>query len=239
MKISIYALLILSLAFTFYSCKGQTENENDPYTYKAGSFDGIGKFYMGREISHIMGYRGIRWLERAEREKEENIEKLIQNLNISPTDTIADIGAGSGYHVFRMAPLANKGLIYAVDIQEEMLNAIRQQKEKTGQDNIKIVMGSEKNVNLPENSVDKILMVDVYHEFSYPVEMLESMRKALREDGEIYLIEYRGEDPSIPIKKLHKLTEEQAVKEFKANGFKLKENISNLPWQHCMVFVKK
>ena len=121
----------------------------------------------------------------------------------------------------------------------EMLQAIRDKKKETGLDNIEIIRGSEKSVNLPENSVDKILMVDVYHEFSYPVEMLESMHSALREDGQIYLIEYRGEDSSIPIKKLHKMTEAQAVKEFKANGFKLKENISNLPWQHCMVFVKE
>lgn len=239
MKTSIYSFLIVLLAFVFYQCKGQNDNAEGPYTYKTGSFDGIGKFYMGREISHVMGYRGIRWLERAEREKEEKTTKLINNLNISAEDTIADIGAGSGYHVFRMAPLAQQGLIYAVDIQKEMLNEIRKQQKESGLSNIEIIEGTEKSVNLPENSVDKILMVDVYHEFSYPVEMLESIHKALRKDGEIYLIEYRGEDPSIPIKKLHKLTEEQAIKEFNANGFKLKENISNLPWQHCMVFIKK
>ncbi|PTX43722.1 methyltransferase family protein [Christiangramia gaetbulicola] len=239
MKNYIYPLLISLLSFTFFQCKGQTEKTSEHYTFQSGSFDGTGKFYKGREISHVMGYQGIRWLERPERQKEENTSRLIKNLDILPGDTIADIGAGSGYHVFKMAPLANKGLVYAVDIQPEMLQAIREQKKKSGLDNIEIVMGSEKSVNLPKNSVDKILMVDVYHEFSYPVEMLESMHKALREDGQIYLIEYRGEDASIPIKKLHKMTEAQAVEEFKANGFKLKENISNLPWQHCMVFVKE
>jgi ubiquinone/menaquinone biosynthesis C-methylase UbiE len=116
---------------------------------------------------------------------------------------------------------------------------LRTQKREIGTENVELVKGTEKSVNLRENSVDKILMVDVYHEFNYPVEMLASMHKALRENGSIYLIEYRGEDVSIPIKKLHKMTEEQAVKEFEANGFILKENISNLPWQHCMVFVKK
>jgi ubiquinone/menaquinone biosynthesis C-methylase UbiE len=186
-----------------------------------------------------MGYQGINWLERPDREKEENTGKLIQNINITPGGNIADIGAGSGYHVFKMAPQVGQGLIYAVDIQPEMLQNIRDRKKKQGTDNINVVKGTESSVNLPENSVDKILMVDVYHEFSFPVEMLSSMHKALREDGKIYLIEYRGEDASVPIKKLHKMTEAQAVKEFKANGFVLQENINNLPWQHCMVFIKK
>lgn len=239
MRKFISCTLITFLAFTFLQCNGQTKKTNDNYTYKSGSFDGIGKFYKGREISHVMGYQGIEWLERQEREKEENTSRLIKNMNILPGDTIADIGAGSGYHVFKMAPQASEGLVNAVDIQEEMLIAIAARKKETGLDNIEIVKGEEKSVNLPENSVDKILMVDVYHEFSYPVEMLASMHKALRNNGEVYLIEYRGEDDSIPIKKLHKMTEAQAVKEFEANGFVLKENISNLPWQHCMVFVKK
>ncbi len=227
------------MALSFFQCKGQNEKNSEHYTYQSGSLDGTGKFYKGREISHVMGYQGIRWLERPEREKEENTTRLIKNLDISSGDSIADIGAGSGYHVFKMAPLAMEGLIYAVDIQPEMLQAIRERKKDSGLNNIEVVKGSESSVNLPENSVDKILMVDVYHEFSYPVEMLESMHRALREDGQIYLIEYRGEDDSIPIKKLHKMTEEQAVEEFKANGFKLKNNISNLPWQHCLVFVKE
>jgi len=239
MKKYIYSLLILFVCLFFFQCKGQTEKTSENYVFKTGSFDGIGKFYKGREISHVMGFQGMSWLERPEREKEENTSRLIKNMNILPGDRIADIGAGSGYHVFKIAPLAQEGLVYAVDIQDEMLQAIKKAKKEADLENIKIVKGAEKNVNLPENSVDKILMVDVYHEFSYPVEMLTSMHRALREDGEIYLIEYRGEDASIPIKKLHKMTEAQAVKEFKANGFVLKENISNLPWQHCMVFIKE
>ncbi|MCH4824223.1 class I SAM-dependent methyltransferase [Gramella lutea] len=238
MKILKY-LIITILALNFFQCKGQTETSNENYSFKPGSLDGIGKWYKGREIAHVMGYRGISWLERPEREKEENTSRLIENLEIQPDDTIADIGAGSGYHVFKMAPLAKTGLIYAVDIQEDMLQAIRERKKDAGIKNIELIKGTEKSVNLPENSVNKILMVDVYHEFSFPVEMLESMHLALRENGKIYLIEYRGEDNSIPIKKLHKMTEEQAIREFKANGFKLEENISNLPWQHCLVFVKQ
>ena len=101
------------------------------------------------------------------------------------------------------------------------------------------VKGSEKSVNLSENSVDKVLMVDVYHEFSYPIEMIASIKKALRANGKIYLIEYRGEDANVPIKKVHKMTQKQAVKELEAAGFTLEKNSNNLPWQHCMVFVKE
>jgi len=192
---------------------------------------------MGREIAHVMGYQGIGWLERSEREKEENVSKLIQNMKIKPSDTIADIGAGSGYHVFRMAPLANKGLVYAVDIQFEMLMEIENTKQFKKVTNVKTILGSEKSVQLPKNSIDKILMVDVYHEFNFPVEMITSIKNALKPQGQLFLIEYRGEDPKVPIKKIHKMTEKQAVKEMEAAGFKLKSNIKNLPWQHCMVFV--
>ena len=192
---------------------------------------------MGREIAHVMGYQGIGWLERSEREKEENVSKLIQNMKIKPSDTIADIGAGSGYHVFRMAPLANKGLVYAVDIQFEMLMEIENTKQINKVTNVKTILGNEKSVQLPKNSIDKILMVDVYHEFNFPIEMITSIKNALKPQGQLFLIEYRGEDPKVPIKKIHKMTEKQAVKEMEAAGFKLKSNIKNLPWQHCMVFV--
>ena len=194
---------------------------------------------MGREIAYVMGFEGIGWLERSDREKEENVSNLIQNMRIKSNDTIADIGAGSGYHAFRMAPLVKKGLVYAVDIQVEMLMAIEKSKESSKIRNIETILGSEKSVFLAKSSVDKILMVDVYHEFNFPVEMIASMKKALKPSGQLFLIEYRGEDPGVPIKKIHKMTKKQAVKEMEVAGFKLKENIDNLPWQHCMVFVKK
>ena len=209
------------------------------YIFKSGDPSGIGKWYMGREIAHVMGYQGIDWLERSEREEEENTSKLLANMIIENDDIIADIGAGSGYHVFKMAQMAPKGLIYAVDIQDEMLTALRNRKRLSQYKNIKIVKGSSKSVNLPKESVDKILMVDVYHEFDFPREMVSSMKLALKPGGKIYLIEYRGEDLSVPIKRLHKMTEEQAVKEMEAAGFVLHKNIDNLPWQHCMVFVVK
>ena len=237
-KFSILLFLFNILLFSNGSA-AQNSTNDQIYIYKKGDYNGIGKWYMGREIAYVMGYEGIGWLERSQREKEENVSKLIQNMGIKPNDTIADIGAGSGYHAFRMALLANKGMVYAVDIQTEMLMAIENSKETNNIKNIKTILGGEKSVYLAENSVDKILMVDVYHEFSFPIEMIKSITIALKPKGELFLIEYRGEDPNVPIKRIHKMTEKQAVKEMEAAGFKLKRNIDNLPWQHCMVFVKK
>lgn len=231
--------------FIFLICGHLTSNqlyaqeENySKYTFKRGDFNGIGKWYMGREIAYVMGYQGINWLERSEREEEEDITTLINNMKIRPNDAIADIGAGSGYHVFKMAPLAKNGLVYAVDIQPEMLEVIQLKKRSNRVANVKTVLGSEKSINLPKSSLDKILLVDVYHEFSYPVEMIESIKNALKSNGLLFLIEYRGEDSTVPIKNIHKMTEKQSVAEMRAAGFELKENIGNLPWQHCMIFVK-
>ena len=230
---------MILLLLSCYHCEGQQKVVKDDYTYKSGSSDGTGKWYMDREIAHVMGFQGMNWLERPEREEEENTSVLLENMAIKATDDIADIGAGSGYHVFKMAAIANEGTIYAVDIQEQMIAALSRKKEETNTENITIVKGSEKSVALKEDSVDKVLMVDVYHEFSYPKEMIASVKNALRKKGRLYLIEYRGEDKSVPIKTLHKMTSAQAVKEMKAAGLKLEKNINNLPWQHCMVFVKE
>ena len=237
-KLSVLLLLLNILLFSNKSL-AQNNTDDQKYIYKTGDYNGIGKWYMDREIAYVMGYEGIGWLERSQREKEENVSKLIQNMGIKSSDTIADIGAGSGYHVFRIAPIANKGMVYAVDIQTEMLMAIENIKETSKIKNIKTILSSEQSVYLAENSVDKILMVDVYHEFSFPIEMIKSIKSALKPKGELFLIEYKGEDPNVPIKRIHKMTEKQAVKEMEAAGFKLKRNIDNLPWQHCMVFVKK
>ena len=159
-------------------------------------------------------------------------------MKIESNDIIADIGAGSGYHSFRMAPLAKNGVVYAVDIQSEMLAAINRRIELNKIKNIKTILGNEKSIQLPNNSVDKILMVDVYHEFNFPREMIRSIKNTLKPNGKLFLVEYRDEDPRVPIKKIHKMSEKQAEKEMDAAGFKLIENISNLPWQHCMIFIK-
>lgn len=234
MKSRIPQFLVLFLLLVTSSLAAQ-ENR---YAFEEGDRSGIGKRYMGREIAHVMGYQGMSWLERDERETEENTSTLLKNMDISKTDDIADIGAGSGYHVFKMATMATQGTIYAVDIQEEMLTAMRNKKSEGKFANVSLVKGSEKSVNLKPNSVDKVLIVDVYHEMSFPYEMMASLKKAMRPNGKLYPIEYRSEDPNVPIKRLHKMTEAQAIKEMKAVGLVLEENLTNLPWQHCMVFVK-
>ena len=234
-------LLLILLALSLTAC-GQTNKNSkseETYTFQKGDPNGIGKWYMGREIAHVMGYQGINWLERSDREKEENTSQLLMNMNIQPDDTIADIGAGSGYHTFKMAKLASEGFVYAVDIQPEMIQAISVKQSEQQVNNIQTIQGSEKSINLDENSVSKILLVDVYHEFNFPKEMIKSIHKSLTSEGKIYLIEYKAEDASIPIKEIHKMSEKQAVKEFKASGFKLEQNIENLPWQHCLIFVKE
>ena len=232
-------IIFISCFLTANESIAQANNNDTKYTYKRGDYNGIGKWYMGREVAYVMGFQGINWLERSEREIEEDVSTLIKNMEIKTDDTIADIGAGSGYHVFRMAPLAENGLVYAVDIQPEMLEAIELKKRSKRVSNVETVLGSEKSINLPKNSLDKILLVDVYHEFSYPAEMVGSIKNALKSNGQLFLIEYRGEDSSVPIKKIHKMTVKQSIKEMEAAGFRLKENIDNIPWQHCMIFEKK
>lgn len=224
---------------TSFQFTGQNTDSDALYIYKNGDPHGIGKWYMGREIANVMGFQGMDWLERPERQEEENTSRLLLNMDIDIEDEIVDIGAGSGYHVFKMAPMAEKGTIYAVDIQDEMLAELRRKKEKNKIKNVTIVKGGGKSINLPKHSIDKALLVDVYHEFDYPIEMIASIKNALRPNGKIFLIEYRGEDDQVPIKKVHKMTEKQAVAEMLAAGMKLERNIDNLPWQHCMVFVKK
>ena len=239
MKKSILFKLFLLVLIPLFSCRAQVQKASEEtYIFKNGDKNGIGKWYLDREIAHVMGYEGINWLERSTREKEENTSKLIENMNIQSTDIIADIGAGSGYHVFKMAPIAHRGTVYAVDIQTEMLQAVLESEQYKKYKNIELIQGDEKSVKLPENTFDKMLMVDVYHEFNFPKEMMLSIKKSLKENGKIYLIEYRSEDFNVPIKTIHKMSEKQAVKEMKAVGFKLEKNNTNLPWQHCLVFVK-
>ncbi len=209
------------------------------YTFKKGDADGSGKWYMGREIAPVMSHYAIGWLERTEREAEERVSLLLQNMALRPGETVADIGAGSGYHVFRMAPLVGpSGSIKAIDIQQEMLDFMAARAKENQVKNVELVLGSEKSLGLPPASVDKMLLVDVYHEFAFPKEMGQSIFTALKPGGLVFLIEYRYEDPDVPIKWVHKMTEKQAVAELKAAGFAFVKNIDNLPWQHCLVFTK-
>jgi len=209
-----------------------------PYEFRDASPDGIGKYYMGREISHVMGHPAIGWLERDEREREEAPSRAIAAIDLKATDVIADIGAGSGYYAFRLAEKVPQGKVIAVDIQQEMIDFLARRSAELKVTNVQGHLGAIDDIKLPENSLDAALMVDAYHEFSHPAEMLRSLHKALKPTGRIILLEFRGEDPRVPIKPLHKMTEEQARKEFAASGFTLVSNIRQLPWQHFMVFQK-
>ena len=208
------------------------------YEARAASPDGIGKVWMGREISQVMGHPGIGWLERTDREKEEAPSKAIALLELAPDAVLADIGAGSGYYSFRIARKLPQGKVVAVDIQPEMLDFLKTESVKLGVTNVQPHLGAIDDVKLPPASIDAALMVDAYHEFDHPVEMLASLRLALKPKGRIYLLEYRAEDDNVPIKPHHKMTEVQARKEFEAAGFRFVVNKPDLPWQHLMIFEK-
>ena len=199
------------------------------YTLKAGDPNGISKWYMGRQIAQVMSHYGIGWLEREEREQEENTTQLLKNLAVQPGMSIADIGAGSGYHSTLLSKMVGNGKVYAVDVEREMIAYLNERIKREGKKNIIPVLGTEKKVSLPANSMDMMLLVDVYHEFSYPYEMALSMLDALKPGGKLVLVEFRAEDPNVPIKAIHKMSQQQAVKEFKAAGFSFEKNISNLP----------
>jgi ubiquinone/menaquinone biosynthesis C-methylase UbiE len=215
-----------------------TIDTSDVYTERPPSRNGIGKVYMGREISKVMGHRGANWLERPEREQKERPDLLVDSLPLDPSDTVADIGAGTGYLSFRVAPRVPQGNLLAVDIQPEMLNIIRRRIDERGVDNITPIRGTVTDPQLPADSIDLAYMVDAYHEFSHPYEMMTALMEDLTPGGRVVLVEYPREDPSIPIKTLHKMTEKQARKEMRAVGLEWVETKAMLPRQHFMVFRK-
>lgn len=239
-------LLPFLLAFVALSCKpaGETLLLNQTvtdtiYTYQKKSYDGIGKFYFGREISHVMGAAGSDWLERDTRQAEENTALAIEKMALQPNAVVADIGAGTGYYSFKIAEKIPNGKLYAVEVQNELIDYLKERKAALKDTVISVIKGSERSANLPPNSIDLAIMVDVYHELEFPHEMLQSLKTALKKDGKILLIEYRGEDPTVPIKALHKTTVEQLKKELGANGFQLYFLGDFLPIQHFLLFEKK
>lgn len=225
------------IAFWFliaFACSGAdyaVRQQHDP--------NGLGKFYMGREIAHYMSHEGADWLERPEREQEERPDLLIRGLKLKPGLNVADIGAGTGYFTRRIAKsVAPSGKVYAVEIQQEMLDKLGATLKSEKITNVVSVLGTEKDPRLPADTIDLILMVDVYHEFSFPKEMLEKMKAGLKKGGKLVFVEYRKEDPNVPIKEVHKMSAEQIRKEAEANGFKFSEANNELPRQHFIVFEK-
>jgi FkbM family methyltransferase len=232
-KFKPYTLLFIFLSLSMFSL-GQ-----ERYKIRAGDPNGINKWYMGRQIAHVMSHYGIDWLEREEREMEENTSLLLKNLAVKPGMVVADIGAGSGYHSALLSKMVGTGKVFAVDVEPEMIAYLNARIKQEKLNRIVPVLSTEQKVSLPENTIDMMLLVDVYHEFSFPYEMALSMRAALKPGGKLVLVEFRAEDPAVPIKTIHKMSEAQAIKEFKAAGFAFDKNIDNLPWQHCMVFIKQ
>lgn len=200
---------------------------------------GTGRWYLGRETAPVMGHQGAAWLERPEREAEERPSRLIEALGLKPGDRVADVGAGTGYFALRIAPRIGKGRVVAVDVQPEMLALLEQRRQRAKVDNVDTMLGAIDDPKLPPASVDLVLMVDVYHEFSHPCEMMRGIVRALRPGGRVALVEYREEDLAVPILPLHKMSKAQIEREMQAAGLVLVQSFDGLPWQHLMFFRKR
>ncbi len=209
------------------------------YTQRTPSRDGIGKIYYGREIAHFMSHEGAAWLDRPERDAEEKPELMIKGLGLRAGQVVADIGCGTGYFTWRLArEVGERGVVYGVEIQPEMLQLLDTKMRERGALNVVGVLGTPQMPNLPE-AVDVVLMVDVYHELSNPAEMMEAICARLKTGGRLVFVEYRGEDPSVPIKPLHKMTEAQIKKEMADLPLEYVETVHTLPTQHMVVFRRK
>jgi precorrin-6B methylase 2 len=201
--------------------------------------DGTGKFYMGREIAQVMGPGGIPWLDRSGRDEEERPDVVIDALKLHGGETVVDLGAGSGYFTFRIAPkVGSRGKVVAVEIQDEMIDALRRRAKEQKVANIEIVKGTESDPHLSANSIDVVLLVDVYHELAYPFEVMTAVRKALKPGGRVVFVEYRKEDPKVAIKGLHKMTVAQLEREMQAVGLVRLQTVETLPLQHIVIFGK-
>jgi len=206
------------------------------YTYKSPSRDGIGKIYQGREISKVMSHLGASWLERSSRANEESPNLAVDLLDLKKDMIVADFGAGTGYFTSKLARKCS--IVYAVDIQKEMLDLNAKQMRNKNINNVKFILGFTDRTGLPKNSLDLVILVDVYHELENPLEIMNDIKSSLNQTGKVALIEYRKEDPTVPIKPLHKMSVEQVVKEMRQVNLKLHSNIQELPRQHMLIFSK-
>lgn len=242
--ISALAVLLISSATFVFGCDApDSESAGDTaegyYEERPnGSDQGTGRFYMGREIAKITGADRQEWLERPERETEELPNRVVRALELRSDDVVADIGAGTGYFTFRISPHVPDGRVLAVDIEEEMLKLIRKRAEERGVSNVVPVFGTKTDPNLPQDSVDVALIVFTYTQFTHPREMMVNIRRALVPGGRVVLVEYRGEDPTIPVSPVYTITEEQAKRELTEAGLRWRETRDILPQHHFMVFEK-
>lgn len=234
------AIILVLTNFTYTPVASAKDNNSDSY-YREKAIhnpDGIGKYYLGREIAKVMGHQAMMWLERPSRESEERPQQTVAELELEPDDVVADIGAGTGYFSLRIAKEIPQGKVYAVDVQPEMLDALNYLQQENKIENVEAVLGELDNPNLPEDSIDLAFMVDAYHEFEYPREMMKGVVRALKPKGRVVLVEYRQENPLILIKPLHKMSEKQVKKEMKAVGLQWQQTKEFLPEQHFIVFIK-
>ena len=209
------------------------------YTSVTPRADGIGRIHQGREIAHVMGFHGAQWLERTERAEEERPDLVLSALDLKPGMTVADIGAGTGYYAWRMAQIVGgSGTIHVVDIQPEMIKLLERQIARRGTGNVKPVLGTRTDPRLPQGALDLAIMVDVYHEFEFPYEMLAAITRALKPGGRLVFVEFRGNDPKVPIKPLHTMTEAQVRREAALHPLQWVKTVPGLPWQHVIVFRK-
>ena len=232
-----YLLVAASIATTTSSAAREVAER---YRSVPATGEGIGKVYMGRQIAHVMGWQGAAWLEREEREKEERGDLLLRMLALQPGTVVADIGAGTGYYTRRIADLVGPtGKVYAVDVQPEMVSMLQALAKRPGYGNVLPVQGGIDTVKLPAASIDLAIMVDVYHELEFPYEVLASIVRALKPGGKVVFVEYRAEDPRVPIKPLHKMSEAQIRREAHRHPLAWERTDNALPWQHVVMFTRK
>jgi ubiquinone/menaquinone biosynthesis C-methylase UbiE len=240
----VFALPLLLIAFAaVLQTRVAAQNPDHAPLYSTAanpSPDGTGKVFMGREIAQVMGHQGADWLERPERADEERPDKVVRLLGLKPGDRVADIGAGTGYFSRRLAAkVAPGGVVFAEEIQQEMLDLMNPKLRQEGVTNVQTVLGTVTDPKLPAGSIDLVIMVDVYHEFSHPYEMMEGITRALKTGGRVAFVEYKAEDPSVPIKLLHKMSEAQVKKEAAVHALEWVKTIDDLPRQHLIIFQKK
>jgi ubiquinone/menaquinone biosynthesis C-methylase UbiE len=229
----------IARAFLFATLLATAASAAQYETRAAHDPDGIGKFYMGREIAQVMGPGGILWLERAERDREERPQLVLDELDIRAGQAVADLGCGSGYYAFRMSQLVgDNGKVFAIDIEPRMLQFVRERSQREGASNVEPILATPLDPNLRPNSVDLLLMVDVYHELDHPFEVMQKVREALKPGGRVALVEYRAEDPQVMIKAVHKMTEQQVIVEMRAVGLRHTKTVRSLPLQHLVIFEK-
>jgi ubiquinone/menaquinone biosynthesis C-methylase UbiE len=242
-SVSIACSSVLLFTAGFLAAQQETPKkaEKDRYeTRRIHDPNGIGKFYMGREIAQVMSYEGAGWLERPQREQEERVSKLHPSLDIKEGQVVADLGAGSGLHTMKLSKLVGpKGKVYAVDIQPEMLDIIRKRVKKENIKNVELILNTEKDPKLPAEKIDMILMVDVYHELAYPYEVTVELVKALKPGGRLVFVEFRLEDPKVRILEVHRMSIKQVMKEMEPHKqMKHQKTLNHLPWQHVIIFEK-